>query len=153
MLPKNGQIAGRGLDAETGLPIDDLDFKLCHAKAPDICRETHVKNEEGEFKIPAPHVPFTIRVRAEGYDDWLGSDDVEQAAVVSIIPGMTARLNIRLKRSATAAGRALHESEKQVGSYEFDFVGAQPGRWRVWAIDEAGREGFKSPWRLFVYLR
>ena len=32
------------------------------------------------------------------------------------------------------------------------FVGAQPGRWRVWAVDKEGREGFKSPWRLFVYL-
>lgn len=38
-------------------------------------------------------------------------------------------------------------------AYEFNFVGAQPGRWRVWAIDAAGREGFKSRWRSFVYLQ
>jgi hypothetical protein len=38
-------------------------------------------------------------------------------------------------------------------SYEFNFVGAQPGRWRVWAIDEKGEEGFKSPWRTFFYLQ
>ena len=38
-------------------------------------------------------------------------------------------------------------------TYEFQFVGAQPGRWRVWALDKQGREGFKSPWRGFVYLR
>jgi hypothetical protein len=37
-------------------------------------------------------------------------------------------------------------------SYEFNFVGAQPGRWRVWAVDKEGREGFKSEWRTFVYL-
>lgn len=37
-------------------------------------------------------------------------------------------------------------------SYEFRFVGAQPGRWRVWAVDAEGREGFKSGWRRFVYL-
>ena len=30
---------------------------------------------------------------------------------------------------------------------------ARPGRWRVWATDKDGREGFKSPWRLFAYLR
>lgn len=36
--------------------------------------------------------------------------------------------------------------------YEFNFVGAQPGRWRVWAIDKKGQEGFKSPWRTFFYL-
>lgn len=37
-------------------------------------------------------------------------------------------------------------------SYEFDFVGAQPGRWRVWAIDKKGQESFKSPWKIFFYL-
>jgi hypothetical protein len=37
-------------------------------------------------------------------------------------------------------------------SYELDFVGMQPGRWRVWAIDVKGREGFKSPWRVFFYI-
>ncbi len=35
----------------------------------------------------------------------------------------------------------------------FDFVGAQPGRWRVWAVDKDGRKGFKSSWRTFIYLR
>jgi hypothetical protein len=38
-------------------------------------------------------------------------------------------------------------------SYEFNFVGAQPGRWRVWAIDEKEEAGFKSPWRTFFYLQ
>jgi hypothetical protein len=36
-------------------------------------------------------------------------------------------------------------------SYQFLFVGTQPGRWRVWAIDREGRAGFKSPWRTFFY--
>ena len=38
-------------------------------------------------------------------------------------------------------------------TYTFDFVGAQPGRWRVWAFDARGREGEKSEWREFVYSR
>lgn len=37
--------------------------------------------------------------------------------------------------------------------FTFDFVGAQPGRWRVSAIDEAGVEGPKSPFRGFSYTR
>lgn len=37
--------------------------------------------------------------------------------------------------------------------YKFEFVGAQPGRWRVWAVDEKGREGEKSPWRTFKYTK
>jgi thiol-disulfide isomerase/thioredoxin len=35
----------------------------------------------------------------------------------------------------------------------FSFVGAQPGRWRVWAVDAGGREGAKSEWREFEYTR
>jgi hypothetical protein len=36
-------------------------------------------------------------------------------------------------------------------SYEFLFIGAQPGRWRVWAVDAKGRVGLKSTWSKFVY--
>jgi hypothetical protein len=35
--------------------------------------------------------------------------------------------------------------------YKFEFTGAQPVRWRVWAVDHDGREGEKSPWRTFRY--
>jgi len=37
-------------------------------------------------------------------------------------------------------------------SHEFGFVGTQPGRWRVWAMDKNGQEGFKSPWWTFFYV-
>jgi hypothetical protein len=37
--------------------------------------------------------------------------------------------------------------------YFFNFVGAQPGCWRVWAVDNQGREGSKSPWWEFVYTQ
>lgn len=38
-------------------------------------------------------------------------------------------------------------------NYSFSFVGAQPGRWRVWAVAPNGREGAKSPWWEFKYTR
>jgi len=38
-------------------------------------------------------------------------------------------------------------------SYTFDYVGAQAGRWRVWAVDSSGVEGFKSVWWNFRYTR
>lgn len=38
-------------------------------------------------------------------------------------------------------------------SFPFDFVGAQPGRWRVWAIDMNGQEGSKSDWCVFRFTR
>jgi hypothetical protein len=37
--------------------------------------------------------------------------------------------------------------------YKFEFTGAQPVRWRVWAVDREGREGEKSPWRTFRYSK
>lgn len=36
-------------------------------------------------------------------------------------------------------------------SYEFSFLGNQPGRWRVWAVDSIGRPGRKSDWMVFFY--
>ena len=38
-------------------------------------------------------------------------------------------------------------------TYEFFFKGAQPGRWRVWAIGKDNRSGHKSAWRRFEYLK
>jgi YVTN family beta-propeller protein len=37
--------------------------------------------------------------------------------------------------------------------YTFGFAGAQPGRWRVWAVDVEGKEGPKSVWWGFRYTR
>ena len=36
-------------------------------------------------------------------------------------------------------------------SYTFDFVGAQPGRWRVWAVYATGQESPKTNWWEFRY--
>lgn len=36
-------------------------------------------------------------------------------------------------------------------TYGLTFIGSQPGRWRVWAVDQQGRAGFKSRWRTFVF--
>jgi hypothetical protein len=35
----------------------------------------------------------------------------------------------------------------------FKFIGAQPGRWRVWAVDATGQSGPKSQWREFTYTK
>lgn len=36
-------------------------------------------------------------------------------------------------------------------NYTFDFLGAQPGRWRVWAVDASNNTGLKSGWWDFTY--
>jgi hypothetical protein len=37
--------------------------------------------------------------------------------------------------------------------YRFEFVGAQPGRWRVRAVTPDGQKGAQSTWRQFRYRR
>lgn len=225
MSPKNGLLVGRSVDAATGLPVESVRFVMCHESSPELCWHSAAKNTEGAFSLPAPYVPFTLRVKADGFEEWAGPDGVVGPAL-SVAPESSRELSVLLRRTSAAAGRAIGEAEKVAGvhlpapaqlspadeavyehyprrtrlewspvegaasysvevdyclgnrkgqagcadprphgvktdpptsgiagtSYEFFFVGAQAGRWRVWAVDAQGREGFKSPWRRFVYL-
>lgn len=44
-------------------------------------------------------------------------------------------------------------SDLTTTSYTFNFVGAQPGRWRVWAVFSNGSQGEKTPWCEFSYTQ
>jgi Mannosyl-glycoprotein endo-beta-N-acetylglucosaminidase len=50
-------------------------------------------------------------------------------------------------------GRIYIQQATQSTSYTFEFVGAQPGRWRVWAVGSNAQEGAKSDWMVFRYTR
>lgn len=54
---------------------------------------------------------------------------------------------------AQGARRHRLQSNLRTTSYTFDFVGAQPGRWRVWAVNERGQAGLVSEWREFRFSR
>jgi hypothetical protein len=54
---------------------------------------------------------------------------------------------------ATTAKRYKTDSNLTGTEYTFDFIGAQPGRWRVWAVDRHGKPGAKSPWWSFRFTR
>jgi hypothetical protein len=49
--------------------------------------------------------------------------------------------------------RSLPEIPTTETSYNLSFVGTQPGRWRVWAVDAEDNPGVKSEWREFRYAR
>lgn len=227
LLPKNGLLVGRSVDAKTGLPVESMEFILCHADNAEICWRTNAKSADGNFSIPAPHVPFTLRIKADGFDDWLAPNGQDKEASMNVAVESKVELAVFLQRSAASSAKAMSESEKQTGvhlpapvqlspadgavfdhyprvtklawspvegavsyavevdscaggvkdkqacinpqplriksnpptsglvntAYEFTFVGMQTGRWRVWAVDKEGREGFKSSWRRFIYLR
>jgi hypothetical protein len=222
---RNGMLVGRSVDTRTSLPVDNVEFVLCLVASPQVCRVTNAKRADGEFRIPAPFVPFTFKARSRGYRDWFGPRGDEQGPM-SVSSGSTTQLNVLLIRQRDDGSLPLTEMEKQPGihlpapsqlapeegatydhyprstklewsavegaasysveidycrgeqpkkecvdpqpltlksnpamegitgtDYQFFFIGAQPGRWRVWAIDRNGREGFKSPWRTFFYLK
>ena len=225
LSPKSGVIAGKIMDAQTNLPVDDVRITMCRVDDPKACFSTSAKDSKGKFKVMASLVPFSMRFTADGYEDWLGANGLNEP--MNLGSGDTMELDVYLKRRKDTVNAALNEAEKQAGvnlpapvqlspkpdaefnhyprstkleweavegassytvevdfchgirtgkpdcinpqphtmkgnpettritstSYEFDFVGAQPGRWRVWAIDKEGREGFKSEWRKFFYQR
>jgi hypothetical protein len=225
--PKNGTLAGSVMDTTTGLPLETVGITLCLVDEPSDCFSTSAKNGDGSFKMPAPHVPFTLKITADGYEDWFGISGAGRTEPLYVASATTTELTVYMKRRKEASGKKLSEAEKEAGvnlaapvqlspadnqvfdsfprntklewmavegavsylvevdycrggeadgqkcvnpqplhiksnpqmsgltntSYEFQFIGAQPGRWRVWAIDREGREGFKSPWRTFFYLQ
>ena len=223
--PKSPTIVGKAVDLSTGLPIDNILITMCHADNPKTCFSINAKDANGTFEAFGPLVPFTLKIVAEGYENWWGlrgSDTTEQG--ISLSTGVTTQLDVQLRRRNETTNLAMNEAEKRTDthlpapkqlspadevvfehypratrvkwseiegavsyvlevdycdglgrakgkrecidpqplhpklgipgtSHEFLFVGAQPGRWRVWALDKEGREGFKSPWRNFFYTR
>lgn len=54
----------------------------------------------------------------------------------------------------TQVGRThIVKSNIRRTQFNFNWVGAQKGRWRVWAVDRRNQPGDKSPWRTFSYTR
>jgi hypothetical protein len=225
--PKNGALIGKVVDANTGFAVENARFSMCHVSNPRICSGPISKNSDGVFKVAAPHVPFTLRIIAEGYEEWWGPNGLGKNNAMTVPSGTQVELSSALHRKPEFTNRPMTEAEKQplvnlpepvllspadrvefriyprhtklewqpvegaayylveidvcdgrdrelrecvnpgpfstnknLGpvkvegtTYEFDFVGAQPGRWRIWAVDSKGQEGFKSSWRLFFYLK
>jgi hypothetical protein len=86
--------------------------------------------------------------------EWQPVEGTDSYAVeVDVCDGRDRNLRECVDPKPFSMGKNLGPVKVVGTSYEFDFVGRQPGRWRVWAIDKNGLEGFKSPWRVFFYLK
>jgi len=70
---------------------------------------------------------------------------VSYAAEVQFCPG---------QRCTNANAKSFKRQERLSNNeYTFSFLGAQGGRWRVWANDSDGKPGTKSSWRAFSYSK
>jgi hypothetical protein len=102
---------------------------------------------------PADRVEFRIFPRHTTLE-W---QPVEGAAYylveIDVCDGRDRELRECVNPAPFSTTRILGPVKVEGATYEFNFVGRQPGRWRIWAVDSKGQEGFKSPWRLFFYLK
>ncbi len=77
--PKSAKLIGRIVDATTNRPISEATIYLHRADNPEALVITGTEQpgtkEKGEFKILVPSAPFTIEVKAPGYEDWTYSSD------------------------------------------------------------------------------
>jgi hypothetical protein len=54
---------------------------------------------------------------------------------------------------ASEKGMSYKQETTSNTAFTFEFSGAQPGRWRVWAVGTDGSEGMKSDWWNFRYSK
>ena len=77
--PKAAFLVGRIIDATTNQPINNASITLRRIDNPAAFLLTGPSNPEvngkGGFKLLVPPVPFTIEVKAPGYEDWTYSSD------------------------------------------------------------------------------
>jgi hypothetical protein len=113
--PKNGSIVGRAIDAETGLPIEDKEFVMCRTDEQNACFTTHAINSAGKFNVFVSHSPFTLRIRAQGYQDWFGTGGLGEKEAISVAAGASLELLVSMRRLAEAQDLPLSEAEKRAG--------------------------------------
>lgn len=94
--PKSASLTGRIIDAKTKKPIEDAGITLRRADNPKYLYSTGV---EKRFKVLVPPAPFTIEVKAEGYEDWKYSNDGsgKRADALLLASGATKDLTIALR--------------------------------------------------------
>lgn len=86
---------------------------------------------------------------------WLALRGAARYGMEIDIKGCGPFVNNAFTQWCTDAGKAplLVKPGLTGTSFTHNFVGAQPGRWRVWAVDSCGRKGPVSGWWTFQYTK
>ena len=63
------------------------------------------------------------------------------------------RRRVSNRRCPEVAGGTRITDNLADPNYTFDWIGAQPGRWHVWAVDASGRKDAVSGWWTFTYTK
>jgi Carboxypeptidase regulatory-like domain len=101
--PKAARLTGRIIDANTKKPVEDADIILRRADNPKHFYSTGPNDPRvwNRFAVLVPPKPFTIEVKAAGYEDWVYSKDgtSRKADALQLISGTQMDLTIALRRS------------------------------------------------------
>jgi len=97
-LRKSGKVAGQVVDAETGLPVENISVDMCYEDPLKRCTGVERKYGEGKFQVFAPGKPFTVKISSPGYEDWFANDgSKEQAQTLRVAADDTITLRVSLR--------------------------------------------------------
>jgi hypothetical protein len=101
--PKGAKLTGQITDAVTGEPVADAEITLRRTDNPSHFYSfgPNEPKMRGRFKVVVPPVPFTIEVKAPGYENWTYSIDGSgrRADALQIGGGDLRHLTIALRPS------------------------------------------------------
>jgi len=95
---KSGILTIRVVDANSNQPLHHADITIRRVDLPDRFMSTGLIVEEGEFKIPVPSLPFTVKVSVKGYEDWYYkiAGEGNKASALLMAPNSTKKLLVAL---------------------------------------------------------
>ena len=115
--------------------------------APDVGKPAATVRQAERSNISAPQ-PLSPPDGA--HLDAFPRKTVLQWSAVSGAVGYLVQVQYHDRTSATG-WRPFAFRQVANPTLEFNFVGSQPGRWRVWVIDQNGSAGPSTPWISFDY--
>jgi len=69
--PQSGFITGKVIDEATDQRVPKFVVWVWQARDPNARTHQNVDGQSGTFRILAPSLPFSLRVVADGYEDWV----------------------------------------------------------------------------------
>jgi hypothetical protein len=134
------------------IPISLIHWQLTGELPPHLAQRTRrnglvapVQDEPADGAVFGVF-PRTMVIR------WLPVDSAAHYAVE--VDFMQCEGSAATCQDSVGTGSNMYMATRIRGTeHTFDFVGAQHGRWRVWAVGRNDSAGPKSPWREFRYTK
>jgi len=105
--PQSGFITGKVIDEATDQRVPKFVVWVWQARDPNARTHQNVNGQSGTFRILAPSLPFSMRVVADGYEDW-----VMGGGVLVSLAGVRKGPGVLLVRTGNKADFAIYLKRK-----------------------------------------